>query len=462
MRCNIFDWESSEEHSVPIWELIGRMAAFNIKEISHQEAAKCFAIIARTELARRLNIYGGSGCEKHKGCELCTEPGHCLELGLPKISSSERVRAAVRDTGNLIITFDGKPIKPYYHYRCGGATENSENVIGNRITYLRKVFCEYCRTIDDEGKDKVFSIEELERLLNIKIEKPKDVYYDIKGIFDNLDIDEQGRIKSLNIGGKFFKGTEIVERLGLNSTRFNYMPVRFLISCIGIGHGLGLCITGAEEMARRGMSYEDILYYYYTGIRIEEMEMPEEDKPLKGKVIALDAASGEGDSYEGKGPGGLREGEANLKIVMELEMLLKEAGAKVCLTRTGSKHINLSERAEIANSVKTDFFISICQSAFPNESASGTEAYHYREDKEAAMLGSIILEEISPEMKCRNRGLRTADFYILKEVKCSTLQLNILYITNPQDEKKLADPDMRRKAAEAIARGIIRYYGQIG
>ncbi|HCJ57768.1 MAG TPA: hypothetical protein DHV55_10730, partial [Clostridiaceae bacterium] len=91
--------------------MIGRMAAFNIKEISHQEAAKCFAIIARTELARRLNIYGGSGCEKHKGCELCTEPGHCLELGLPKISSSERVRAAVRDTGNLIITFDGKPIK---------------------------------------------------------------------------------------------------------------------------------------------------------------------------------------------------------------------------------------------------------------------------------------------------------------------------------------------------------------
>ena len=143
-------------------------------------------------------------------------------------------------------------------------------------------------------------------------------------------------------------------------------------------------------------------------------------------------------------------------------MLLKEAGAKVFLTRTGKKHINLSERAEIANGMKPDFFISICQSVFPNGSASGTEAYHYREDKEAAKLGSMILEEISPEMKCRNRGLRTADLYILKEVKCSTLQLNILYITNPEDEKKLADPDMRRKAARAIERGIIRYYGQMG
>lgn len=459
MQCNIYDWESSVGTSIPMDELIGRMVSFNIKENAHAETAKCFAIIARTELARRLHIYGGCGCEKHKGCMLCTEPGHCLELGLPKIKVSDSIIKAVEDTKNLIITFDDKPIKPYYHYRCGGATENSENVIGSRITYLRKVFCDYCSNVEDEGKDNFFSLEELERLLNVKIEKPKDVYYDIKGIFENVDIDDQGRIKSLSIGGKLFKGTEIVEKLGLNSTRFNYIPVRFLISCIGSGHGLGLCITGAEEMAKRGMNYEEILNYYYTGIRLEQMEFPEEDKPLKGKIIVLDPASGEGDSYEGRGIGGIREGEANLIIVMELEKLLKRAGAKVCLTRTGREHLNLSERAEIANRVKPDFFISICQSKFPNESASGTEAYHYREDKHAMKLGAIILQEISRELQCKNRGLRTADFYMLKEVKCSTLQLNLLYITNQEDEKKLADPGLRKKTAQAIAKGVIRYFG---
>ena len=459
MQCNIYDWENSAGFSIPMEELIGRIAAFNIKETSHAETAKCFAVIARTELARRFHIYGGCGCEKHSGYELCTEPGHCLEFGLPKINISESIIKAIRATKNLIMTFDGKPIKPYFHYRCGGATENSENVIGNKITYLRKVFCEYCDSTDDEGKDKFFSLEELEKLLNVKIERPKDVYYDIKGIFQNLDIDDQGRIKSLNIGGKFFKGTEIMERLGLNSTRFNYMPVRFLINCIGSGHGLGLCITGAEEMARRGMDYKDILNYYYTGIELEEMEFPEENKPLKGKVIVLDGASGEGDIYEGKGIGGLREGEVNLKIVLELEHLLKEAGARVYLTRNGQEHLNLSERADIANNVKPDFFISLCQGIFPNQSASGTEAYHYREDKEAMKLGNIILDEVCKELKCKNRGLRTADFYLLKEVKCSTLQLNLLYITNPEDEKKLADPGIRRKAAEAIAESMRRYYG---
>lgn len=458
MQCNIFDWENSKGLSLPIDELIGRMAAINIKDTFHLETAKCFAIIARTELARRLNIYGGHGCEKHEGHIICTEPGHCLEFGLPKIDISESIAQAVKDTQNLIITFDGKPIKAYYHYRCGGSTENSENVIGSRITYLRKVFCEYCEGFDDEEKDKFFTLEDLERLLNVRIDKPKDIYYNIKGIFENLDIDDQGRIKSLEIGGKLFKGTEIMEKLGLNSTRFNYMPVRFLISCIGTGHGLGLCITGAEEMARRGMDYEKILNYYYTGVTIEQMELPEVNKPLKGKIIVLDPASGEGDIYEAKGPKGIREGEVNLAVAQEMEKLLKETGAKIYLTRRGKDHVHLCDRAEISNRVKPDFFISICQSTFPNQSASGTEAYCYRDDKEAANLGNKILQNVSKELGSRNRGLRIADFYMLKEVKCSTLQINLLYITNPEDESKLADPDMRKKAARAIAQSIIDHF----
>lgn len=458
MKCNVYDWENSKGLIMTLDDLIGRMAAINVKETFHMETAKCFAIIARTELARRMKIYGGHGCEKHPGYIICTEPGHCLEFGLPNINVSESIMQAIKETENLIITFDGKPIKAYYHYRCGGSTENSENVIGSRITYLRKVFCNYCEGYEDEDKDKYFSLKDLERLLNVKIEKPKDVYYNIKGIFENMDIDDQGRIKSVDIGGKTFKGTEIMEKLGLNSTRFNYMPVRFLISCIGTGHGLGLCITGTEEMARRGMDYRDILGYYYTGIKIEEMELPEEDKPLKGKVIVLDPASGKGDIYESISINGLREGDLNLDIVKEIKRLLKEAGAKVYLTRTDREHVLLCDRADIANKVKPDFFISICQSTFPNQSASGTEAYYYREDNEAAKLGNIILNSLCKELKCRNRGLRVADFYILKEVKCSTLQINLLYMTNPEDERKLADPEERKKAAQAIAQSIIDYF----
>ena len=460
MLFNVYDWEKSSKVSIHVNELIARISAFNIRDGSHEETAKCFAVMARTELARKLKIYGGSGCEKHKECEICSEPGHCLEYGIPVMDIPQIIREAILETDNKIITFEGKPIRPYFHYRCGGSTENSENVIGNKITYLRKVFCDYCKGVEDEGKDKFFTLEELERLLDIRIEKPRDEYYNINGIFEDINIDEEGRIKTIKIGGKIFKGTDLMNILNLNSTRFNYMPVRFLISCIGKGHGLGLCLTGAEKMAEMGMKYEEILDYYYTGIKLEKMQVPEKEKPLKGQVIVLDAASGKGDSNEAKGPSDLKEGEVNLSIVRQLEKLLLEDGAKVFLTRQNEDHLILSKRVELANERKPNFFISIGQNTFPNETASGTEIYHYREDETGKNLSNFIMEEVSTALMSRRRGVRVAEFYLLREVRCSAIFIQLLYITNPEDDKKLADFDMQRKAAAAIYQAIRKYYGR--
>ena len=463
MLFDVFLWNKSLKLKVHIDELIARMSAYNIKENSYPEMIKCFAIMARTELARKIKIYGGSGCGKNKGCEICTEPGHCLEYGIPNMDIPIddiplSIKQAVKETTNKIITFEGKPIKPYFHYRCGGATENSENVIGNKITYLRKVFCKYCSEVSDKDKDKFFTLEELESMLNIKITKPRNEYYNINGIFEKVEVDEEGRIKSMNVGGKKFKGTEIMNILNLNSTRFNYMPVRFLISCIGKGHGLGLCLIGSEKMAEIGMGHTDILNYYYTGIEIDEMQLPEKDKPLKGRTIVLDAASGIGDKNEAESVTGLKEGEVNFLIVSELSKLLSDNGAEVFFTRDNEDHIVLSKRVEITNSKKPDLFISISQNTFPNETASGTEIYHYREDNEGKELSGFLMEELSKQLESNRRGTREVEFYLLREVRCSAVLIELLYMTNPTDAEKLANPHMQKKAAAAIYEAVKRYY----
>ncbi len=463
MMFNVYDPEKSKTVKMDMNELAARIAAFNIRGNSHFETAKCFVIMARTELARKAKTYGGNGCEMKKECDICTKPGHCLEYGIPNIDIPYEkipigIRKAAEETKNKIITFEGKPIKPYFHYRCGGATENSENVIGNKITYIRKVFCMYCSDADDADKDKYFTLEELEKLLNIRIENPKNEYYNINGIFEKIDVDEEGRIRSIKIGGKVFKGTEITERLHLNSTRFNYMPVRFLISCIGKGHGLGLCMIGSERMAGLGKSYEEILNYYYTGIEIEEVQLPEADKPLKGQIIVLDAASGKGDKSEAISKTGLREGHINLLIAEELKRLLTGKDAIVYLTRQDENHVILSKRVELTNDKRPDIFISICQNTFQNETASGTEIYHYREDKVGRKLSNLIMEEITKELDSNNRGIKEAEFYILREVRCSAVLIEVLYLTNPIDEKKLRDFQMLKKVAQAIYNAIIRYY----
>lgn len=463
MLYSVFDWEKSLIMRMDINELAARIAAFNIRENSCLETAKCFAIMARTELARKTKLYNGSGCNLRKGSDICTKPGHCLEFGIPNIYTPydkmpQSIRQATEETKNKIITFGGKPIKPYFHLRCGGTTENSENVLGNKITYLRKVYCSYCADIEDEEKDKYFTLEELEQLLNIKIVKPKDEYSSFNGIFEKIEVDEDGRIRSVKIGGKNFKGTEIADKLYLNSTRFNYMPVKFLITCIGKGHGLGLCYSGSEEMAKAGMKYEEILNYYYTGIDIEEMRRP--DRPLNGQIVVLDAASGRGDKNESKSMTGFAEGPVNLSIVLELKELLKENGAVVYLTRETEHNVILLKRVELTNEKKPDFFISIGQNTFQNDTASGTEIYHYREDKAGKKLSEYIMEEVTKELNCNDRGVREAEFYLLREVRCSATFIELLYITNPVDEGKLKSPLMHKKAARAIYRAVIRYYGE--
>ncbi|OGO77061.1 MAG: hypothetical protein A2Y23_04700 [Clostridiales bacterium GWB2_37_7] len=451
---------SSKEQSIQekeFEELVASIASVNLKGSHNVEAIKAFSIMVRTELARKLNIYGGTGCSNHKGCDLCDETGHCLMFDVEDCIVDDIYKKAACSTKGIIMTFDSKPIKPFFHYRCGGATENSENVLGSKITYLRRVLCSYCRLIPDQNSDKQFTVEEMEQILNTRIAKPENMYNSIVGMFEDIDVDDQSRVRSLRIGNKIFKGNELMELLKLNSTRFNYTPVKFLFKSIGMGHGLGLCLCGANEMALLGRDYAEILNYYYTGIKLEAMEITEEGKPLKGRKFVLDAGCGDEDGKQ-QPSNGLSEKEINLDIVLRLSRLLKDDGAAVKLTREGNTNVALSDRAAITNTEKPDFFISILQNSFASPGVSGTEIYHFRGDKESEKIAKLILDEVSGAIGSKNRGVRTAEFYLLRQVRASAIILQLLYITNPIDAEKLADPTQLQKAAEAVHKAILKYY----
>ena len=449
MLFKVYDCEKKLSYGMELDELTARITSFNTAEGNEVEYLKAFAVMARTELARKTFIYNGKGCERHKGCDICTEPGHCLEYGLADTEITKGVYDAVASTDRIIMLFEGRPIKPFFHYRCGGATENSENVLGNRITYLRRVLCSFCKDNTDNDSDRYFTVTELEELLKTRLKKPEGIYCNIKGMFEDVEVDEQGKISRIKIGTKSFRGIEVRELLKLNSTRFDYIPVKFLIKCIGTGHGLGLCQCGANSMARSGMSYQEILKYYYTGIRFEQMEVPDSEKPLKGVRIVLDAAHGGEDCDEGN---------ANLDIVLKLKSLLEGQGAEVYLTRNSDEEMVLSDRAAISNDKRPDLFLSVGQNCFPNPTASGTEIYYYRGDSQGEKLSKLIMENVSSSLGLKNRGVRMADFYLLREIKASSVIVQLLYISNPQDKELLCNQSFRESAAAAIFKGIGAYY----
>jgi stage II sporulation protein D len=459
--------ESEKECAVLSLEtLVAEILPSSIPAEFEGEALRAQAVVMRTNIARQLPVYNGRGCDVHPGADIC-DTGHCLRWmsrirqekveGDKKGQNWERIIRAVDSTRGEIIVVKDRPVIAYFHECCGGATENSENITGNRMVYLRKVLCDYCKDSAAWENERDLSLEEIEERLDIRADgfvatkgSP------IEGFIEDIDRDSEGRIRSIRIGGKYFKGTDAKDLLGLTSTRFGWRPVTLRFISGGKGHGLGMCQYGAAAMAREGSSYRDIINYYFTGVDITAVKGGS-GTPLAGKVFVLDPGHG-GDDGDNTGPGGLKEKDVNLDIALRLEKMLEEAGAKVFLTRRKDTGVLLSDRTDMANKTRPHFFISIHQNGFFNPVVSGTEIYYYNGDAEGERMGRCIMERLVEEAGALDKGVKTANFFVLREAKVSSLQLELFYITNPREEKRLEDSGFRERVARAVSNGIMSYY----
>jgi stage II sporulation protein D len=191
----------------------------------------------------------------------------------------QSTNSAVDATRGEIITYGGKPIEALFHANGGGYTENSENVWGSKIPYLRGVPEEsysvinkaWTKTISADSLAKSLGIGKLKK---IKLSKLK------KGPMKVSDRGVSGRVKQIVFTGskktKTVTGNDFQSMYGLSSTLFdlNVKGKNVIVTGYGSGHGLGMSQWGAEAMAEKhGGSadyYRQILTHYYTGTKIEK------------------------------------------------------------------------------------------------------------------------------------------------------------------------------------------------
>ncbi len=440
----------------------------NSIENIHPEFVKVQVILARTNLVRKMRMFGGEGCLKYSGCDICDE-GHCIAISYEdelkekwenRYNSIMRaIEDSIKATEGLVITMNNRPIIAKFHNTCGGSTENSENVIGNRVMYLRKVLCDYCLNSSNWEGYKEIPIEEIEEKLKVRFPNlTPTLKIDMKGFIEEIDRDEDGRITSIKIGGKVFKGIEVKEILELDSTRFSIAPKILGVKTRGQGDGLGLCQHGANQMALMGFKFEDIINYYFTGVEIKKIWEPCIKKPLKERILVIDPGHGGDDNVGVKGPGGLMEKDVVLKISKRLKELLENLGATVYLTRDEDEYVSLNRRAELANKIRPNFFISIHLNSFSNSLIRGCEMYYYKGDRESRRLAECIINSMVKNLDVINRGIKTAAFFLLREVGTSSLHIDIDYVTNPEVEKLLQNNEYIDKIAESITQGIVEYY----
>lgn len=233
------------------------------------------AIKAQSVAARSFAL-ASRGRHASEGYDLCTTT-HC-QLYTGTAAEKSASNAAIKATRGEVLTYGGKPIEALFHTDSGGMTENSEDVWGSHVPYLRA-------TKDTPAKTmpwtKTISTADLERKLTAKghaVGKVRSIALSPLAIGRAAkDRTASGRVKTMTVKGTkgtaTLSGTTWRSLLGLKSTLFDAKLTKDAVTFTGYGsgHGLGISQWGAKRLAETGKSYADILRHYYTGVRLQQL-----------------------------------------------------------------------------------------------------------------------------------------------------------------------------------------------
>lgn len=280
------------------------------------EALASQAIAARTYLYTHLG--------KHKAYDLEGDTRDQEYDGT--MNEDARTLKAVERTAGVVATYRGAPIEALYSANAGGVTENSENVFGNALPYLRSVpspgdevakdsswghtswewtteqsATQLRDSLQRRGIDvgtptaiELTSVSPTGRVIGSKVVGTagsgaigKDLSRSYFGLMSSLftvtvlptganervDVTNTVRIAALEtLGARVAQTSFEVLRdgygneLGLQVTGYVYvLPATFVFTGKGFGHGVGMSQWGAQGMALKGASYPEILAHYYVG-----------------------------------------------------------------------------------------------------------------------------------------------------------------------------------------------------
>jgi N-acetylmuramoyl-L-alanine amidase len=220
-----------------------------------------------------------------------------------------------------------------------------------------------------------------------------------------------------------------------------------------------------------------------------------------GRTVVIDPGHG-GLETGAKGRFGNLEKDITLAISLKLKaMIEKDMGFEVVLTRDRDVDVPMETRSAVANNHKAALFISIHANGAVQKKAAGSETFFlslnatdeetrrlaYLENnstelqarvdpsadndlmmilwdmaqnayiKQSSRLAELVQGELDAMLGTRNRGIKQAPFKVLTGVACPAILVEAAFISNPDEEQKLASDEFQTKVAEAIYRGLARY-----
>jgi stage II sporulation protein D len=256
--------------TMPIEKYVDGVLAAESGDFKQTESLKAMAIAVRTYA---LHFRGKHVAE---GFDFC-DTTHCQALSWNAVTP--RIAAAVEATEGQTLSYQGAPAETYYDQNCGGSiAAGSESWPDNHAPYLVAHADPYCVAAGVLKWESTISIADIDRAL-------RDSGLSLPAHWTTLEVvtrTASGRAQRLKLAGGSPPDVPLsasslrfaVNRsLGWNKIRSDLYEIRnsggqVYFSGRGSGHGVGLCQAGAEEMAREGKSYRDILNFYYPGTQL--------------------------------------------------------------------------------------------------------------------------------------------------------------------------------------------------
>lgn len=238
---------------------------------------------------------------------------------------------------------------------------------------------------------------------------------------------------------------------------------------------------------------------------VEDAAVPERSPAVptreRMRTIVIDPGHG-GMEVGARGRFGALEKDVTLGIGLKLKAAIEKSLAfRVFMTRDRDVEASLENRSALANTHNADLFISIHANGSRRKNAQGSETFFmslnatdeearrlaYLENnagtieeqvdqgslddikmilwdmaqssyiKQSSRLAEIIQGELNSLLGTLNRGIKQAPFKVLTGVACPAVLVEVAFISNPEEEKKLVSDDFQQSVAEAILRGIAKY-----
>ncbi|HHT26447.1 MAG TPA: N-acetylmuramoyl-L-alanine amidase [Firmicutes bacterium] len=178
--------------------------------------------------------------------------------------------------------------------------------------------------------------------------------------------------------------------------------------------------------------------------------------------VALDAGHG------GKDPGaigqsGLYEKTVTLQVARLVQELLIAAGVEALLTRDSDARLDTTQRRDllarvgIAEEAQVDLLISIHCNAFRLSSVRGPSTFYQAGSAQGKALATHIQQALIAAMGYGRQEPHADDHLITRVSSMPAVIVELGYLTNPADERLLADENFHRRIAQGIVDGILNY-----